>query len=131
MLKLMRRMHGEKGFTLVELMVVVVIIGILVAIAIPIMNNVMTNAANGAHDANVRTLKGAATMHIAAVGLTAAAETYTGDTDNALLDYLEEWPDVPDRAEVEEEVYTVIIEENGTIRVTPDSIDEEDDSGTS
>jgi type IV pilus assembly protein PilA len=65
MLKLMRRMHSEKGFTLVELMVVVVIIGVLVAIAIPIMNNVTKNAAQKAHDSNLRTIDGAVQMYYA------------------------------------------------------------------
>lgn len=46
-------------------MVVVVIIGILVAIAIPLYNNVTANAAKKAHDANVRTLMGAAAMYVA------------------------------------------------------------------
>ena len=44
------------GFTLVELMVVVVIIGVLVAIAIPVYNNVTNKAERSAIEANLRTI---------------------------------------------------------------------------
>ena len=55
----MQRKDNQKGFTLVELMVVVVIIGILIAIAVPIYKNIQTNAATNACKANQRSIEGA------------------------------------------------------------------------
>lgn len=56
--------RNEKGFTLVELMVVVVIIGILVAIAVPVYNQVTARAERGACEANLRTIDGAIQQYL-------------------------------------------------------------------
>lgn len=58
-----RKEEGDRGFSLVELAVVIAIIAILVAIAVPVfmsMNSAATNAANRANAANGSSMVAAA-----------------------------------------------------------------------
>ena len=54
MMNKMRKMKNKKGFTLMEMLIVVAIIGILIAIAIPTFNNALNKARVSADEANLR-----------------------------------------------------------------------------
>ena len=87
------RFRKEEGFTLVELMVVVLIIGILVAIAIPVFNAASGQARQRTCHSNMRTIEGAVDQYLAAdpantrgqcagtnwVGLLVGANSYIKD----------------------------------------------------
>jgi prepilin-type N-terminal cleavage/methylation domain-containing protein len=97
----MRMFRKDEGFTLVELMVVVLIIGILVAIAIPVFNAASGSARLRSCQSNQRTIEGACEQWLAAAptNLRAALNGNVSGTHPLLADgYIKTQPVCPSAA---------------------------------
>ena len=71
----MNKQSRNKGFTLVEIMIVVVIIGLLAAMAIPAFQKVRASSQDKAVLNNARQLSGAADQYYLEYGVNAVAST--------------------------------------------------------
>jgi prepilin-type N-terminal cleavage/methylation domain-containing protein len=80
---------NRKGFTLVEIMIVVAIIGLLAAIAIPNFIRARQTAQRNACIANLKQLQGA--IQVWAID-TGAASDATFTTADIVGNYLKSWP---------------------------------------
>lgn len=115
-------MKKKKGFTLIELVIVIAIITVLAAIAIPRYNASKKKAAIAAHNANVQMLTGAANM---AVSDGKVNVTWTKEEE--AKDYVQKWPQVPKGIDHDGESYKVTIDDKGKIIVEPAAVDTKDD----
>lgn len=123
---------NSRGFTLIELVIVVAILSILAAVTIPRFSATRKRAAITAHNVNVRTLSTAAHMYIADKGVPKEKVVWDKDKKedaNGWKDYLQEWPKIPSGLtskdfgiSTDQVDYIVTINADGNIEVEPDEI---------
>ena len=113
--KRLKKMQNKKGFTLIELIVVIVIIGILAAIVIPRLAGFSSTAQKQADIATARTLATAASTLYADQG-SSAAGTYDAAADStdlaALLPTGFDWS-----TQLGTGTFTIVIETDGDVTV--------------
>jgi prepilin-type N-terminal cleavage/methylation domain-containing protein len=92
----MNRNRNKKGFTLVEIMIVVLIIGILMAIAVPNFIKARQNSQDRTCIANLRQVESAKEQWAMETGATATGTpTQTALVGDATTGFIKVWPVCP------------------------------------
>ena len=104
---MLKRKNGQKGFTLVELIVVMAILAILAAIAVPRYTSVQEKAKLSAHMANIRTIESAIMVYDVSNNGDLSGCDADADSNGPLVpSYLQEWPTSPGSYSVTDGVLT-------------------------
>ncbi|MFH1577461.1 MAG: type II secretion system protein [Candidatus Omnitrophota bacterium] len=90
-------MKNEKGFTLIELIMVIVIIGILAAIAVPRFMDLQSEAKKSACEGNAGSLRAAITSYYASATINDVSTIYPSALASNIVDsnYIGSWPADP------------------------------------
>lgn len=107
----MRKMMNKKGFSLVELMIVVVIMGILIAVAIPLYGAITDNANNKTCANNIKAIKNNAANYKATWNANADATSLPKTFDGGKL------PVCPLSEGDNPAQYTVTFNDDGSVKV--------------
>jgi prepilin-type N-terminal cleavage/methylation domain-containing protein len=83
-MKTLIKSKNKKGFTLVELVIVIAVLAIIAAIAIPTVNNVIDSANKSADEANAQTIE----LALKTAHAEATTKTATGSLTNISVDEL-------------------------------------------